>query len=58
MTQKNVYNMSINDKVGLNEQNDPNLVLPKKKYIYTYTYTNIHKQKGPYQNVKYGHTVY
>lgn len=45
MTQKNVHSMSINDKVKLNEQNNSNFVLQKKKsyiYIHMQTYTKMH----------------
>lgn len=52
MAQKNVHSMSINDKVGLNKQNNSNFVIQKKKHIHTYA--NIHKDiwKDLYQNVK------
>lgn len=41
MTQKNVHSMSINDKVGLNKQNNSNFVIQKKN---TYTYICKHTQ--------------
>lgn len=43
MAQKNVHSMSINDKVGLNKQNNSNFVIQKKNiYIHMQTYTRTY----------------